>query len=196
MPTQQDINLIPQEEIHERQKVKAVHTSTIIAIILLVTILGATGYLYYKSTDLNSQIDSLDSEITSLRSKIGVKSQIEISARNLDKKYNTLETLMKEREYYSLLLEEMRVRKPDTLTIDSLNIRDGNKLNLNGTAENYISISNFANNLVAEDFSGGNPELSGLFTSVSLNSITLEKSDNTVEYLIIVEMDPEKLKDK
>lgn len=194
MPTQ-DINLIPQEELQERKKVKVVNTSTIFTVVILVIVLGITGFLFYKSTNIQSRINSLDSEIESLRNQISAKSQIEISARNLDKKYNSLQELMSTRENYSLLLEEMRVRQPDNLSIDSMDIREA-KLNLSGKAENYVSIANFANNLLAEEFSGGNQDLSGLFTSVSLNSITLEKSDNRVKYLIVVEIDPQILKDK
>jgi len=195
MTAQTDINLIPQEELTKRKKARAVKGSTVVAILILLIVLGATGFLYYTNYNTQSEINALDVEIESLRNKIKAKSQVEISARNLDKKFSSLKTLMEERENFSKLLEEMRARKPVNLSIDSMDVRE-TKINLSGRADNYVSIANFANNLLNQEFLEGNTELSGLFTSVSLNSVTLERSDNRVKYLIIVDFNPEILKDK
>ena len=188
-----DINLIPQAEIKEQQKSKAVKGSTVFSIVLLFIVLLVGGYYYYITNDVKSQISSLESEIQVLRADITDFSDVEISARNLDKKYNVLKSLFSERLRYSLLLKELRNRKPTDLEIQSLDIKPAS-MNISGIADNYISIANFVNSLVTKDFEGGVEGLKGVFTSVSLNSVSLEGSTNKVKFFIVVEYDVSKLK--
>jgi Tfp pilus assembly protein PilN len=188
-----DINLIPQAEIKEQKKTKAVKGSTVFSILFLVIVLAVGGYFYYITDVLKSQISSLDGEISSLRADITSLSDVEISARNLDKKYSVLENLFDNRLKYSLLLKEVKNRQPSDLEVQSLDVKPGN-MNVSGVADNYISIANFVNSLVNDNFEGGIEELKGVFTSVSLNSVSLEGSTNKVKFFIVVDYDIEKIK--
>lgn len=188
-----DINLIPQAEIKEQQKSKAIKGSTVFSVVFLIIVLLVGGYFYFITSNIRSQISSLDSDIQSLRADITGLSGVEISARNLDKKYSVLKNLFAERLQYSLLLKELRNRQPSDLEIQSLDIKPAS-MNISGIADNYISIANFVNSLVNKNFEGGIEGLKEVFTSVSLNSVSLEGSTNKVKFFIVVEFDVSKLK--
>ena len=188
-----DINLIPQAEIKEQQKFKAVKGSTVFSVVFLLIVLVVGGYFYYITNNVKSQISSVESSIEVLRADITDLSEVEISARNLDKKYNVLRSLFIERLRYSLLLKELKGRQPSDLEIQSLDIKPAS-MNVSGIADNYISIANFVNSLVSKDFEGGVEGLKEVFTSVSLNSVSLEGSTNKVKFFIVVEYDVSKLK--
>jgi Tfp pilus assembly protein PilN len=189
----QDINLLPQSEITEQTKAKAVNLSTIIAIIFLVCFVAFSGYVLYSQSKAKKQIKELDAKIEASRQQITAKSDIEVMVRNLDKKYNALQKIFADRKNYSLLMAEMRTRKPSTLEFTNVEVKEG-KININGTADNYISIAEYINNLLNKKFEGGTKGLKEVFTSVSLNSVNMESSRNSIQFFIVVDFDPSKLK--
>lgn len=188
-----DINLIPQKEALEQKKTEAVKTSTIVLLVILLVVALVSAYYLVAINGIKKQIVGINSDVESLRGQITKLSQVEISARNLDKKYTVLKTLFAQRPKYSLLLEELKSRKPEELTIDSLDVKNG-QTNVSGVADSYISIATFINNLVNKNFDRGNPNLKDLFTAVSLNSVSLEKATGQVKFFIVVSFDEAKLK--
>ena len=123
----ESINLIPQEEVTVQQKTEAVKTSTYITLGILVLAILASLYFFLASNNIKKQIVQVDTDISSLRGQITKLSLVEVSARNLDKKFNVLQTMFKERSRYSLLLEELKSRNPDELVVDSIVIHRGSK---------------------------------------------------------------------
>lgn len=189
----QDINLLPQSEIQEQTKVRAVKLSTLFSIIMLLAVMGFSGYILYLNNQSKTKIADLDAEIDAFRNEITSMSATEVTVRNLDKKYNALKTIFSVQKKYSLLIQEIRIRKPAELTVDSMDLKDG-KLNINGSANNYIAIAQFINNLLNKNFEGGNAGLKEVFTAVSLNSVSMESSKNTIQYFIVVDFDSTKLR--
>ncbi len=187
------INLIPQEEVTVQQKTEAVKTSTYITLGILVLAVLASVYFYLALSNIKKQIVQIDSDINSLRGQITKLSQVEVSARNLDKKFNVLQGMFKDRSRYSLLLEEFKSRNPEELIVDSMDVKTG-QATLSGSADNYIAIASFINNLMNKNFEGGNPLLKDIFTSVTLNSVSLEKSTNKVKFFIVVNFNESELK--
>ncbi|RJR27393.1 hypothetical protein C4561_02475 [candidate division WWE3 bacterium] len=192
----QSINLIPQQEVQEQTKTKVVKLSTVVSILILIIVGGIGGYFFYQTTTLSGSIDDLDSEVEKLRAEINSLAPVEISARNLDSKYKVLNEIFASRGNYSMLAEELRARTPEGILIDSFTLQKGTKISLSGVANNYILISNFMNNLLSPEFQGGNPQLRGMFTSVSLNSVNLEKSKGLVRFAITVDINLEMIKNK
>lgn len=188
-----DINLIPQSEVVEQKKTKAVKTSTVVCLVFLGIVVLIGTYLFIVTSGVKKQISVADSAITSLRSRINELSLVEISARNLDKKYKVLNTLFTQRPKFSALLEELNIRKPREISIDSLDVKTGS-INISGSAESYIAIAGFINNLLSKTFEDGNAKLKEVFTTVSLNSVNLEKSTNEVRFFIVVNYDDSLLK--
>jgi Tfp pilus assembly protein PilN len=187
------INLIPQEEVTVQQKTEAVKTSTYVTLGILVLTILASLYFFLASSNIKKQLDQLDADIGSLRGQITNLSQVEVSARNLDKKFNVLQGMFKDRSKYSLLLEELKSRNPDELVVESMDVKTG-QATLSGSAENYIAIASFINNLMNKNFEGGNSLLKDIITSVTLNTVNLEKSTNQVKFFIVVNFDESKLK--
>jgi type IV pilus assembly protein PilN len=173
----QSINLIPQSEVQEQVKAKALKASTVFTLLLLVIAGGISAYLYLTNKDLKDQVAILDTEIEGLRSKITDMTAIEVSARNLDKKYSVLKSLFGSRYYYSDLLTEIENHRPPGITFGSFNMREPGEVSVTGTGSTYIDISDFTNNLLAD---------SDLFVSVSLNSVSLQSKDNSVNFAIVV----------
>jgi Tfp pilus assembly protein PilN len=189
----QDINLLPQSEITEQTKVRVVNFSTVIAIVFLLIFLGFTGYIFYLKAGNNKLISDLDAKIDASRKQISAKAEVEVTVRNLDKKYTALQKIFTERKKYSLLISELRARKPPTLELTNVDLKEG-KININGDADNYVSIADFINSLLDKKFEGGTKELQELFTTVSLNSVSMESSKTSIQFFIVVDFDSSKLK--
>ena len=190
----QSINLIPQEEVQEQIKVRLVKFSTIISILIFLVVGGIAGYYFYLTHNLKTQITALDTEIDGYRKDITALSDIEVIARNLDKKYSALKALFAKRIYYSMLVQELYSRKPASVKFDTLTTREDTKLNISGDADSYIAVSDFTNNLLNEDFVGGDEALKKLFTSVTLNSVSLDSKDNRVSFSVVLQFNKELLK--
>jgi len=187
-----DINLIPQTEVVEQKRSKIVSSSTVFSIILLIVALGVSAYLYSTLSKINSDIKKTDAEIASLRSDVQSMADVEVAARNLDKKYSALKSLFENRSKYSLLLKEFEARKPDDVSRQSFDVKPG-QISVSGTSGSYISVKAFMDNLLNKDFLDGNPSLKDIFTSISLNSVNLDKSTNSVKFMIVVNYQEKKL---
>ncbi len=183
-----DINLIPQAEVQKQEEVRVTKFSTIITIFILFVTVGVTGYFLYTFSQLDTQNKGLSEQVTNLYAKINSQAKVEINARNLDKKYNSLTSIMDSRSYYSMLLTETKARKPDNLEIQGMDVKGG-MATVTGKADTYIAISSFINNLLDKKFTTGNPKLQNLFTSVALNSVELASEDGRVKFLIVVNFD-------
>jgi Tfp pilus assembly protein PilN len=192
----QSINLIPEQEVQEQTKSFVVKLSTVVTIILLVLMAVLSGVLFYRTTKLKSTLTSLASEIDAYRASITALSPVEISARNLDKKYSTIKEILATRSMYSLLASELAARIPSGIAISSFTIQKGTTIGLTGFADNYLTISQFTNDLLDANYEGGKPELKKLFTAVMLNSVQLERARNQVTFSIEVTFNPEILKGK
>jgi len=127
-------------------------------------------------------------DISSLRNDVNSFSEIEIAARNLSKKYTALKQFYDTRVHYSLLFKEINSRKPGAIKLVGLTVRN-NTFELSGTAENFSDIQNFVSNLTNKDFAGGEPALKNLFTMVSLTSVNLVESNQTLNFGLSLDVD-------
>ena len=189
------INLIPDSEKQEQVREKAVKLSTVLALFLMLVVGGVAGYFYYQKTQLETQVSNTESEITSLRGKIKELAATEIVARNLYTKYNVLLGIFNERLKYSALLEEFRKRTSSEITLENFTLT-GDKITISGFGQNYLSVAKFMRDLTDPRFPGVTPGYEKLFTSVTLNSVTLSNSDNSADFFIEVKMDSSVLKGK
>lgn len=188
----QSLNLIPQQEIQEQTQTKVLKLSTILSVLILIAVSGVSAYFIYYTTSLKSQTKSEQDKITSLRNDIASMSEIEVSARNLDKKYLTLQGMLSKRAYFSKLMREIRARKPSEIHIESFTVLKENKFSISGQAQTYIVITQFGNNLLSGDYAAGDPALAGVFKSIVLNQVDLSQSGK-VEFAMTIEFDPAKL---
>lgn len=185
----QSVNLIPDQEVQEQTQKKVVKLSSLFSIVVLIVTSGVSAYFIYQTTDLNNKIKEEDNKITNLRGEIQSMAGIEVTARNLGKKYTAIKQLLESRPYYSLLMEEFRARKPSEIYIRNFSILKDNKISITGQAQTYITITTFGNNLLSKEFSSGNPKLSALFKSIILNQVDLSQS-GTVDFSMTIDYDP------
>lgn len=191
----QSINLIPQEEKQEQVKAKLVKGGTIVSILLLIGVCGAAAYFFVQKDTLNSEISNLDQSILNSRSNIQDLSQIELSARKLDAKYKTLQSIFDSRSDYSLLLNELAKRIPTSVQVESLSFGStGDSINISGTGSDYVSIAQFINTLSDPTFAAANKGLEELFTNVTLNTVSLDSQNGSAKYFIIVDINKGLLK--
>jgi Tfp pilus assembly protein PilN len=185
----QSVNLIPDQEVQEQTQKKVVKLSSLFSVLILIITSGVTAYFIYQTAQLSNQVKAEDEKIANLRSQIQGMSSIEITARNLGKKYTAIKELLGGRPYYSLLMEEFRARKPSEIYIRNFSILKDNKISITGQAQTYITITTFGNNLLSQDFVSGNPKLSGLFKSIILNQVDLSQA-GTVDFSMTIDYDP------
>lgn len=179
----QSINLIPEEERISQVKTRVVKFSTILTIILALIVSGVAGYYYLEANKLRTELDQVEAEISSLRGGITALADIEIIARNLYQKSETLANIFETRFYYSRLISQLEQSRPETVLIDSYNMGRDDTLNLTGTAENYNAVQDFINILLENQ----------MFTQVQLNSVGLESSSGRVNYFVVVSYNGELL---
>ncbi len=189
-----NINLVPQEEQKQQEKVQTVKKSTYLAIALFVLVAGVTGFFYYQNLQTNQNIAKHNASIELLRGQIEKQAEIEILARNLGTKYNTLQGILNSRNYFSLFMQEIKARVPDSVQIDTFSIGKQNTVNISGTGTDYISIARFIRNVSNDSFTGAAEGFENLFTDVTLNSVNLDAQTSEARFFIVVTYDEGLLK--
>lgn len=189
----QTINLIPKEEQKLQQKSQIVKVSTILSVLLLVVVAGVAAYYFYMTNDLNQRLDVENKTTESLRQEISSMSRVEITARNLDKKYSLLKKIFKDRQNFSIALKDLDLRTPENITLDDLSLNPDGTLSASGAGEDYLSISDFVSQLTTKEVPESSktekyPELgeTHVFKDVTLNSVSLDAQNKSVKYFVVL----------
>lgn len=185
----QSINLVPQQEKLEQTKEQIVKLSTVMSVVLLVVISIASALLFYQTYKIKKEIKQHESNVADSRSRIKGLAGVEINARNLDAKYQTLGTILSTRLYYSNLLNEFKIRLPSSIKVNDFSINGDNNIALTGSADNYISIGQFIHDLTDKSFPGVTRGLEGLFTNVVLNSVNSDTQNHGINFFIVISFD-------
>jgi len=183
---EQNINLIPEQEIKAQTKEKVLKSSTAFSLIVLFVVFLVSAFLFYQKYTLANKISALAGAIDNLRTQVQQYASIEISARNLDTKYNVIQTIFDTRSHYSVLLQKLQNQIPASISVESLTLAGvgDTKISLSGHAENYLAVADLINQLATEK---------ALFTNVTLNSVSLDDRTNKVAFFILVSFDPKGL---
>ena len=189
----QSINLVPREVKTEQVKVQVVRASTVITILLLLIVGGIAGYYNYTNIATKSSIEENEAEIVRLRKDIEDMADIEVVARNLDKKYSSIKEILGARSYYSLLMEETKRRIPEDVILVEFVLNKTGTISFDGSGQTYLSISQFFRNLSTPE-EGTDPKFETLFSDVTLNSVNFDNRDNTAKYSITTKFSGEALK--
>lgn len=190
------INLIPETEQKEQQKVKIVRSSSVITILMLLVAVGVSAYFFYDANKLQTNIEEQNTLIENYRQDISQMSDIEIEARKLDAKYKILEEIYSTNRNYSILLHEFDKRLPyPNVKVESfvLGGENLNTINVSGNGDKYLFIATFMNTLIDTNFNEAKDGLEDLFTEVTLTSVDLDSQTEGADYNIVVNFSPEKL---
>lgn len=189
-----DINLIPKSEKQAQVKQKVVKSSTTLSVVVFVIAALIGGYMFYQALTIKTTIKTHEAGIEALRGDIRGLADIEITARNLGQRYETLNELLMARNNYSTLLTEFEKRVPESVMIDTFGLGRENTINVSGTGIDYIAIARFINDLSDETFEDSTEGLGGLFTDVALNSVNLDAQTNKARFFIVVSVEEALLK--
>ncbi len=191
-----DIDLIPAEERLQRSKEKAKKFALIFTLILFGITLIASGFLFYYIGTLDKKIMDTTASIEEVKKKIQDKSEIEVSARNLDAKYKILSSILSGRTYYSVLLDELTYRSPTNVTINSVESATPDKATLSGTATDYVSLAKFLNALSDQKLASqsATPKDKNLFKEVSITTVSLDSLNLSIKFNLGLQLDESLLK--
>lgn len=187
----QVLNLIPQSEKQEQNRERLVKVSSIITIVLAIFTAIVGGFLYYRVYTIKDQLKIKEQSITKLKSDIQSLSSIEISARNLGSRFNTLQTLLKNRFVFSKLLDELQNRIPSSVEMESFSLgKEDYTFNISGKGADYLAVSKFITALSNPDDKQAKEGLEKLFTDVTLNSVSLDNQTSKANYFMVITFDP------
>ncbi|OGC50117.1 hypothetical protein A2716_01475 [candidate division WWE3 bacterium RIFCSPHIGHO2_01_FULL_40_23] len=190
------IDLIPQEERIKRGKQKAQKAGLIIAFILFFLSGALSVGLYFYTREVDEKISLAKSSVEAKKAKIQDKAAVEISIRNLDAKYKVLSNILHTRLYYSLLLEELSQRIPQSVNVNTLDSSTADTVSLTGTSSDYISLAKFLNSLSDPNLASpsATPKDKNMFTNIAINSVTLDPLTAEARFNLTINLDTELLK--
>lgn len=187
----QNIDLIPLEERIQQEQEKTrkefiIFSVSVFAIVLIIF----TGLSLYTK-NLDEKISELKSSVESKKTLIIEKSDIEVTIRNLDAKTASLSNILQNKNYYSILLDEIAKRVPKTVGINTIDTSQVSQVNISGTAKDYVSLAKFLNSLTQNQSSS---ESAKLFKEVSISSVTLDPFSSDAKFNLNVTIEPTLLK--
>lgn len=184
----QSINLVPQQEKVVQKRSKLVRVSTVLSIGMLVIVALVAAYYFYTVSSLRQDIAQAQDDISVLRTEISKLSRIEISVRNLDRKFTTLKNIYSSTPFYSSLMEELQRRQPESIEIDDFATGEESQVTLSGRGDDYLAVSEFITALTRQetDEASESTESRDYFTNVELKSVSLESQTGRVKYFLTV----------
>lgn len=188
------INLIPDQEVVVQKREKAVKTTSILAIIILLIALGITGYLFYTHDQLSKELQAAEAKIDASRQQIASLTSTEITARNLYKKFTSLQDIYSKRTRYSIVLDEFNKRTSAGIQIEDFAIDSTGKISITGSGDNYLLVAKFMKDLTDTDFPTATQGYSALFKTVTLNTVNLSNAENRASFSLLVDYDVELIK--
>lgn len=187
----QNIDLIPLEERVQQEQEKTrkefIIFSVSVFVIVLIIFIGLS--LYTKNLD--EKISELKSSVESKKTLIIEKSDIEVTIRNLDAKTASLSNILQNKNYYSILLDEVAKRVPKTVGINTIDTSQVSQVNISGTAKDYVSLAKFLNSLTQNQSSSPS---ANIFKAVSISSVTLDPFSSDAKFNLNVTIEPSLLK--
>jgi len=141
------INLLPwRDERREQQKKVFIATLFFVSIIAVGLILLADATLFGIRSVHQSKLDVLENEMRMLEARIKEIEDLKKSRAELIRRIRTVQSLQGDREITTRVFEELALAIPDRVYLTSIKFQ-GNKLALNGMAENNDLISELMENI-------------------------------------------------
>lgn len=167
------INLLPVRAAQKKERVRA---QLSILTLSLLAVCVACGAEYYRMSSVlggkKAEIAQVETEINSLRKKIGEVSRYKKLQADLKKKLEILDVLKASRSGPIHLLDELNRALPDKVWLTEFSV-DANAVSIAGTAISEKAVAAFMEDLTASSYYG-NIELGGM-TQAAKGGIKLMK---------------------
>ena len=188
------INLLPEKVRRGKREESVKRASTWGAVALLIGVVAVlAGVLVFKMI-LSREVGRLESQIEDSKKRIGAQEELEIKARSLEGKVKALESILGEKEHYSVFLEGLSAVLPSGIALTDLRVDSPVLAGISGTAVSYIDLARFLEAVGSTPRSrpvgtqgpagqiGLAAESGGLFSKVRLRSVNLDTQTGQVKF--------------
>ncbi|MEX0587472.1 MAG: hypothetical protein WD940_01280 [Patescibacteria group bacterium] len=179
MVEKREIELIPKEIEAAKTRESLVRKFRLGTIFFFLVSLLAFGGIFAFSWTLSSRLTELEQDAAVEETQIAQFSEIESQVLGLADKSAALNKILAERDYFSIALSATEASRPSNLRVAGLTVqKDKDTVTINGETQTYVILAAFLQNLV-------DPAKGGvLYTNAVLNSVNLNSSKGTAEFVI------------
>lgn len=183
-----EINLLPQKLLVKKRKgfFQKVIRLTSIFLIIIFGLLSVAVFSYAKT--LEGKNNKIQEEISAEEEAIKKIGFVEDKIWLLQSRIESLDKILEERPYYSLIIKYLKRAVPPGITLTSLSTIAENKISVFGTVKNYNSLAKFLKAITTLEGAGK------LFTQADLVSAILDSKSGEAQFVINVTWPEERLK--
>ncbi len=172
----EDISLLPKEvEQKKEQEQRGQQLRKGVLLLLAVSLLFCVGVFSY-SLVLKSEDSNLWQSIAGEEAKLDSLLEIEITARDLEKRVLALQSILDDKIRFSGLLTSLSRSVPADVSITEMTVPSEETLSISGTSRSYSSLASFLLNL--KDSSP--PQVA--FEAVELRSVSLDQQTGEARF--------------
>lgn len=172
----EDISLLPKEvEQKKEQKQRSRQLRRGALLLLAVSLLLCVGVFIY-SLVLRSEASNLKQSVADEEAKLNSLSEMEITARDLEKRAQALKGILGDKIRFSGLLTSLARAVPTDVSITEMTVPSEETLSISGTSRSYSSLASFLLNL-----KGSSPPQVE-FETVELRSVSLDQQTGEARF--------------
>lgn len=162
-----DVNLMPLEVQEERERQRKFRSFNLVTFVFLgLVVVATTGVLGYQWW-ITRKISLLETQIVGEKRVIGAQAGIEVLARNMSARTDSLSKILTDSPHYSRLLEKLSPKVPPGIKITDLTVVNESKITVGGEADSYLTIAKFVKALSEKE-----PE--NFFSAVYVPRVSLD----------------------
>lgn len=181
----ENINLIPAEVIQERNLHNTFNRFLYFSILVLVISFVALGVAAFLSTNSQSKLTKITNEVSTKQDELKSLQDVERQGSELVARLGFVDTLLNNKVYNSLVMQEMNKRNIAGIVINSISLTDSFDLTINGVATSTTILQRYVSNLVAE------PD--NLFSNALIKQVSIKEDSGAATFGITVTADSTKL---
>lgn len=179
MVERKEIELIPKEIETAKAREGLSRRFRVASLVFFLISLFAFGGFSAFSLILSTRLNELKQESAAEETQIAQLVEIESKVLGLVNKSAALNQILAQRDHFSISLAAVESSRPSNLRVTGLTVqKDETKTTISGETVSYVTLAAFLQNLVDKDKGGV------LFTNAVLNSVNLNSSKGTAEFVI------------
>lgn len=173
-----EINLVPSTAVKEHKAKEFRHTTNLVAFAFIGVLILASVGVTVLSIVTNRQRTAVDEAIKAEQRKITSFGNVESDAARLQRKINSLSSIIGDRSQYSQLLEILSESTPEGVTVVDLVASTSKKVDVSGEAQSYVALARFLLGVL-------DPEVGGqLFNEADLTSVSLDDKTRKARFVV------------
>ena len=172
----EDISLLPKEVVQKKEQEQRGQQLRKGALLFVVVYFLLCAGVFVYSFILRSEASSLKQSIVDEEAKLDSLSEMEITARDLEKRVRALGGILDDKLRFSGLLTSLSRSVPTDVSITEMTVRSEETLSISGTSRSYSSLASFLLNLKESR----PPQVE--FEAVELQSVSLDQQTGEARF--------------